>query len=64
MHHVLQVGEICHFTERRDQEKFARELVDGEKGIISPAIIHGRMYESTAIKAFEAASSNKVRKCG
>jgi len=61
----LQVGEICHFTDRRDQEKFAHDLVvNGNKQINTEAVLWGKLNEPKAVKSFEEQSHDKVRKCG
>ena len=60
-----QIGEICHFTDRRDEESYAHDLVFNNNRTNAPAsLLHGKIIEPNAIKAFENDASNPVKKCG
>jgi len=57
------VGEIVHFTERRDEVVYAKSLVN-PKSFSTPATRWGQMHEKDAIAKFEEMSHIKVKPCG
>lgn len=56
-------GDICNMTNRRNKEKLCKSLVTN-MNLTNPAVIHGRQYESAAIKKFESEYKMKVGKAG
>lgn len=56
-------GEICKMTQRRNIEKLCNSLFE-HSYICTPAITHGKLYESTAIKKFETITNLKVQPAG
>ncbi|CAH0731044.1 unnamed protein product, partial [Brenthis ino] len=61
-----RVGEICKFTAKKDQEKYAQNLICNKK-IVSTAFEWGlRMgsMETTAIESCEGKAGKKVERCG
>lgn len=58
-----RVGEICKFTAKRDQEKYAQSLICN-KEIVSTALEWGKSMETTAIEAYEGKTGKRVERCG
>ncbi|CAG4940628.1 unnamed protein product [Parnassius apollo] len=58
-----RVGEICKFTAKKDQEKYAQSLICNKK-IVSTALEWGKSMETTAIEAYEGKTGKKVERCG
>ena len=56
-------GEILKCTENRDLSKFCEELFS-PPSLSSPAVVHGKTYESVAIEEFEKVFGTKVFRCG
>ena len=50
-------------TGRRNIEKFCKSLHHSEQ-LSTPPVLHGRMYETVAIRQFEKESGLSVQKCG
>lgn len=51
--HSSNFGRICKCTERTDEDKLACRLTKYVPEINVPSILHGKCYESLAIKCFE-----------
>ena len=56
-------GDILKMTDRRDLDKLCENLLNPSK-LTSPAIVHGKTYESIAIEKFQQTTAAKVKKCG
>ena len=56
-------GEILKCTERRDLTKFCEDIFN-PPSLSTPAIVHGKTYESVAIEEFEKKFHAKVFKSG
>lgn len=61
--HSSSFGRICKMTERTDKEKLAVQLTLVNK-LNTPAVKHGRKYESVALRQFETITGKSVRSCG
>ena len=59
-----KVGEICHFTDVRDKEKYAKDLVSAKPAFSTEAMQWEMKHEATAVKEYENISHNTVQKCG
>lgn len=58
-------GDICLATERRDKMKLCQSLHQPSAASFrSEALVHGKTYESRAIKSFEKETSLRVNRCG
>ncbi|XP_061176026.1 uncharacterized protein LOC133184977 [Saccostrea echinata] len=62
--HSSNFGRICKATDKTDFLKLAENLTKHMPEIRVPAILHGRCYESVAIKKFEEKFNVKTSKCG
>jgi hypothetical protein len=56
-------GEVCKLTARRNMSKFCKSFITSSN-LHSKPIIHGKQYEETARKKFEAKTGLKVQRCG
>ena len=56
-------GEILKCTEKRDLDKFCEELFN-PPSLSTPAVVHGKTYESVALEEFEKMFQTKVLRCG
>lgn len=56
-------GKICTATSRTDFTKLSKALLKRQEAR-SPALDHGRMYESTALKQYAETTGNEYSKCG
>ena len=61
--HSSNFGRICKATDQTDMGNLARSLIYPRK-LNTPAIRHGRTYESIAIKEYQRVSGNHVSECG
>ena len=57
-------GAICKMTDRRDVEKFCKDMYDPPNLMHVPAIRHGLTYESVALEKFSEITGKKVLKSG
>ena len=56
-------GRICKMTDRTNKQLFVKSLMV-HKDIQTPAVNHGKAYESIAVKKYEEKNNNKTRECG
>lgn len=56
-------GKICNATSRTDFRNLSEKLLKRQEAR-SPALDHGRMYESTALEQYAQSSGNNYSKCG
>jgi len=57
-------GRICKRTSKTDSTALARSLLCQKKDIYSPAIAHGRAYESVAATKYDERQQQSTRQCG
>lgn len=62
--HSSNFGKICKCTEKTNMHNLANRLTKYTPQINVAPIIHGRCYESVAIKSFEEKCKVKTQKCG
>jgi hypothetical protein len=62
--HSSNFGRICKSTEKTNMHNLASRLTNYTPQINAAPIIHGKCYESVAIKKFEDKCSVKTQKCG
>ena len=56
-------GEICKMTDRRNKKKLCQSFV-AHSNLKSKAVIHGRQYESVAVRKFENQMNIKTKAAG
>ena len=57
-------GRICKATDRTDKSNLAKSFLKPSQKLRTPSILHGKKYESVAIKEYESSIHTEVSKCG
>lgn len=60
--HSSNFAKICKATEEIDLNKVAQNLTKHSPQIFSPAILHGKCYESVALQEFQEKSGIQTKK--